>query len=155
VFPRHLDDVPNLAARFPELPIVIDHLGKPPIARPEMQEWERSLRAASASPMVAAKLSGLNTAVAGSDWVADDFVPACETALECFGPHRLMCGSDWPVLLLNGDYDRVWDAARKLAELAGRDAAALLGENAARIYRFAGVETPTTSPAGSNAWQHR
>ena len=155
VFPRHLDDVPNLAARFPELPIVIDHLGKPPIARPEMQEWERSLRAASASPMVAAKLSGLNTAVAGSDWVADDFVPACETALECFGPHRLMCGSDWPVLLLNGDYDRVWDAARKLAELAGRDAAALLGENAARIYRFAGVETPTTSRAGSNAWQHR
>ena len=149
VFPRHLDDVPTLAERFPELPIVIDHLGKPPVARPQMQEWERSLRAAAASPLVAAKLSGLNTAVAGSDWAAEDFVPACETALECFGPHRLMCGSDWPVLLLNGDYDRVWEAARRLAEVAGRDAAALLGENVARIYRFTDVQSPTTSPAGN------
>jgi L-fuconolactonase len=155
VFPRHLDDVPTLAERFPELPIVIDHLGKPPIARPQMQQWERSLRAAAAPPLVAAKLSGLNTAVAGSDWVADDFIPACEAALECFGPHRLMCGSDWPVLLLNGDYDRVWDAALKLAEVAGRHAAALLGENAARIYRFTDVQSPTTSPARNNEWQHR
>jgi predicted TIM-barrel fold metal-dependent hydrolase len=60
-----------------------------------------------------------------------------------------MCGSDWPVLLLNGDYDRVWEAARRLAEVAGRDAAALLGENVARIYRFTDVQSPTTSPAGN------
>jgi L-fuconolactonase len=155
VFPRHLDDVPIVAERFPELSIVIDHLGKPPIARAQIQEWERGLRAAAASPMVTAKLSGLNTAVDHSDWVAEDFMPACQTALDCFGPHRLMCGSDWPVLLLNGNYDRVWDAARKLAEVAGRDAAALLGENAARIYRFADVESPTSSPAGNDEWQHR
>ena len=33
-----------------------------------------------------------------------------------------MCGSDWPVLLLNGDYDRVWrdDAARRRRSLAPR-----------------------------------
>lgn len=155
VFPRHLDDVPILAERFPELPIVIDHLGKPPIGRAHLQEWECSLRAAAAFPMVAAKLSGLNTAVARSDWVADDFLSACKTALECFGPHRLMCGSDWPVLLLNGDYDRVWDATRTLAEVAGRDAAALLGENAARIYRFAEIQNPTSSLPGKNEWQHR
>ena len=30
VFPRHLGDVPVLAERFPQLLIVIDHLGKPP-----------------------------------------------------------------------------------------------------------------------------
>jgi L-fucono-1,5-lactonase len=155
VFPRHLDDVPIVAERFPELSIVIDHLGKPPIAHPQMQEWERGLRAAAASPMVTAKLSGLNTAVDRSDWVAADFMPACQTALDCFGPHRLMCGSDWPVLLLNGTYDRVWDVARKLAEVAGQDAAALLGENAARIYRFENVESPTSSPAGNTEWQHR
>jgi L-fuconolactonase len=155
VFPRHLDDVPVVAERFPELPIVIDHLGKPPIGRAEMQEWERSLRAAAAFPTVAAKVSGLNTAADRSDWVADDFMPAFQTALDCFGPRRLMCGSDWPVLLLNGDYDRVWDAERTLAEVAGPDAAALLGENAARIYRFAHVQSPTSSPAGSAEWQHR
>jgi hypothetical protein len=49
----------------------------------------------------------------------------------------------------------VWDAVRKLAALAGRDAAALLGDNAARIYRIADVDSPTTAPAGNNEWQHR
>ena len=155
VFPRHFDDIPILAERFPALPIVIDHLGKPPIARAEMQEWERGLRAAAAYPMVSAKLSGLNTATDRRDWVADDFLSAWRAALDCFGPHRLMCGSDWPVLLLNGDYDRVWDATRKLAVVAGRDAAALLGENAARIYRFADAQSSTSSPTGKDAWQHR
>ena len=156
VFPRHLDDVPILAERFPELPVVIDHLGKPPIARAEMQEWERSLRAAAAYPTVSAKLSGLNTAVDRPDWVADDFVSACHIALDCFGPQRLMCGSDWPVLLLNGDYDRVWDAMRKVVEVAaGPDAAALLGENAARVYCFADVQAPTSSRTGKDEWQHR
>ena len=153
VFPRHLDDVPTLAERFPELPIVIDHLGKPPIARAEMHEWERSLRAAAAHPMVSAKLSGLNTTTDRRDWVADDFAFAWHAALDCFGPQRLMCGSDWPVLLLNGDYDRVWTATRKLAEVAGPDASALLGENAARIYRFEHAQT--SSPAGKGLWQHR
>ena len=156
VFPRHLDDVPILAERFPELPIVIDHLGKPPIASAEMQEWERSLRAAASHPRVSAKVSGLNTAVDRPDWGSDDFVSACQIAFDCFGPHRLMCGSDWPVLLLNGDYDRVWHAMRELAEIAaGRDAAALLGENAARIYRFADVQASTSSPTGKDEWQHR
>ena len=155
VFPRHLDDIPVLAERFPELTIVVDHLGKPPIARPQMRDWERSLRAAAAAPRVTAKLSGLNTAIARTEWAAEDFAAACETALECFGPQRLMCGSDWPVLLLNGDYDRVWDAVLTLASLAGRDAGALLGENAARIYRFSDGQSPTTTPAGDNAWQHR
>ena len=32
VFPRHLVHVPRLAAELPGLKIVIDHLGKPPIA---------------------------------------------------------------------------------------------------------------------------
>jgi L-fuconolactonase len=156
VFPRHLDDVPILAERFPDLPIVIDHLGKPPIARAAMQEWEHSLRAAAAHPNVSAKLSGLNTAVDRADWVSDDFVSAGRIALDCFGPHRLMCGSDWPVLLLNGDYDRVWDAMRRLAEdVAGRDATTLLGENAARIYSFADVQASTSSPTGKDEWQHR
>jgi L-fuconolactonase len=114
------------------------------------------LRAAAAYPTVSAKLSGLNTAVDRPDWVADDFVSACHIALDCFGPQRLMCGSDWPVLLLNGDYDRVWDAMRKVVEVAaGPDAAALLGENAARVYCFADVQAPTSSPTGKDEWQHR
>lgn len=155
VFPRHLGDVPVLAERFPELPVVIDHLGKPPIGTDEMPAWARELGAAAACPGVLTKVSGLNTALDRSDWGVDDLLPACHTALQCFGPGRLMCGSDWPVALLNGDYDRVWDATRRVVEaVAGSDADALLGENAARVYRFADAPATPASPAGKDVWHH-
>ena len=153
VFPRHLGDVPLLADRFPRLHLVIDHLGKPPLGTAAMTTWERALRAAAASPNVFAKLSGLNTALDRRDWRVDDLLPACRAAFDAFGPARLMCGSDWPVALLNGDYDRVWHATRAIAEtVAGADADALLGENAARVYRF--MDARTTS-AGEDSWRHR
>jgi L-fucono-1,5-lactonase len=156
VFPRHLADVPVLAERFPELLIVIDHLGKPPLGSEEMTTWQRELRSAAAFPNVLAKLSGLSTATVGPDWDVEDLLPPCRAALDAFGPERLMCGSDWPVLLLNDDYDRVWDATTRLAEtIAGRDASGLLGENAARVYRFRGAEATKTTSAGEDAWQHR
>ena len=155
VFPRHLGDVPILADRFPRLSIVIDHLGKPPIGTGEMPTWERELQAAAAFPNVLAKLSGLNTAIERADWRVDDLLPACEAALRCFGPDRLMCGSDWPVALLNGDYDRVWEATRRIVEtVAPGDAPALLGENTVRVYGLtnAGGET---AHAAEGAWQSR
>jgi len=154
VFPRHLGDVPLLAERFPRLCLVIDHLGKPPLGTDDLEGWERGLRAAAAFPNVLAKLSGLNTAIDRPDWRVDDFLPACRTALDAFGASRLMCGSDWPVALLNGDYDRVWTAMRQVAEaIAGADADGLLGENAARVYRF--TDARTTISAGGSAWRHR
>jgi L-fuconolactonase len=153
VFPRHLGDVPALAARFPSLQIVIDHLGKPPLDE-DLTAWEGELRTAASSPNVLAKLSGLNTAIARTDWRAEDLLPACEIALSAFGPTRLMCGSDWPVALLNGEYDRVWETTTRIVELiAGDDASALLGENAERVYRF--TRAGATTPAEENAWPHR
>ena len=47
VFPRHLGDVPELAQRFPGLTIVIDHLGKPPLATGRMGDWSALLRRAA------------------------------------------------------------------------------------------------------------
>ena len=154
VFPRHLGDVPVLAERFPQLRLVIDHLGKPPLGTDEMRAWGRELRLAAACPNVFVKLSGLNTALDRRDWRVDDLLPAARVAFDAFGPARVMCGSDWPVALLNGDYDRVWNATRAIAEtVAGADADALLGENAARIYRF--TDTRTTTLAGEDTWQRR
>lgn len=135
VYPRHLDDVPRLAAGFPDLTIVIDHLGKPPIGSTEMGRWAEELRAAASHGNVAAKISGLNTALAARDWGADDLREAVEVALGAFGPGRLVCGSDWPVALLNGDYERVWrETVRVIEHLAPLHAEQLLSQNALRLY---------------------
>jgi L-fuconolactonase len=143
VYPRHLGDVPELAARFPRLTIVIDHLGKPPIHAPEMESWAEQLRAASSHGNVAAKISGLNTVLPAGEWDAGDLVDPVSAALEAFGPDRLVCGSDWPVSLLNGDYARVWrETVRVIERLAPQHAAHLLAHNAVRLYDLDRAVTP-------------
>ena len=139
VFPRHFDDVAAVADRFPVLCIVIDHLGKPPIGTSAMSRWKAMLRGVAERKNVMAKISGLNTTVAYAGWSAADWSRPVEVALESFGPARLMCGSDWPVALLNGDYARVWDATRQAVQnVAPGCVQALLGSNARRIYHLEG-----------------
>jgi L-fuconolactonase len=143
VFPRHFDDVAAVAERFPALRIVIDHLGKPPTGTSAMSRWEGMLRDVAEHQNVLSKVSGLNTTVAYADWSAADWTRPVEVAMRSFGPARLMCGSDWPVALLNGDYTRVWDATRRAVEIVAPGCAqALLGSNARRIYH---LEVPASA----------
>ena len=116
VFPHHFRDAAELAARFPDLRLVIDHLGKPPIGSDRMDEWEALIRSCASHQNVYAKISGLNTSTSRPDWDVDDLIDPVKVAVDCFGPDRLMCGSDWPVALLNGDYDRVWGTLVEVLE---------------------------------------
>jgi L-fuconolactonase len=137
VFPRHLVHVPRIARELPQLKIVIDHLGKPPIASGELEPWATQLAAAAACPNVYAKVSGLNTAADPAHWSGEDLRPFVEVALAQFGSDRLMFGSDWPVCLMAGDYELVWRETLRL--LDGQSAAAreaLLGGTATRVYRL-------------------
>jgi L-fuconolactonase len=141
VFPRHLGDVPELARSFPGLTIVIDHLGKPPIGSEDMPHWAELLAAAGAYTNVAAKISGLNTATARRDWSANDLRPCVERAVDSFGAGRLLCGSDWPVALLNGDYGRVWAETRAALELvAPGELDEMLAGTARRLYRLGEIQ---------------
>lgn len=145
VYPRHFDDVAELALHFPRLQIVIDHLGKPPIGTPDMPDWDTALRTCAAFPNVLAKISGLNTAMTHRDWTATDLVRPVEVAVECFGAERLMWGSDWPVSLLNGSYERVLEASVSVLEqVVGESAGTILSGTAARIYRLNGPSQRST-----------
>jgi L-fuconolactonase len=137
VFPLHLGHIPTLAAACPDLPIVIDHLAKPPIAGRDYGAWKTELRAAAEHPNVHAKVSGLNTAADWETWTAADLEEPVGFALEVFGPKRLMFGSDWPVAILAGDYARVWRETNAVLDSLGvsqEDRAAFLGGNAAALY---------------------
>jgi L-fuconolactonase len=37
-------------------------------------------------------------------WSSADLAPYLDTALQAFGPKRLLFGSDWPVMLVAGQY---------------------------------------------------
>jgi L-fucono-1,5-lactonase len=142
VYPDHLDDVPMLAARHPGLTIVIDHLGKPPLGSAEMRRWEELLRSAAEHAHVHAKVSGLNTATTNRSWTADDLQPAVDVALDAFGDERLVCGSDWPVALLNGTYERVQRETVLAITRACDRPQRILEVNARRLYRLADAAVP-------------
>jgi L-fuconolactonase len=136
-YPNHLDDVAEVARRHPGLAIVVDHLGKPPLGTPHMADWAELIRQAASAPNVYAKVSGLNTCTSLRDWDADDLEPAVAVAFEAFGADRLLCGSDWPVALLNGDYARVWsETTLAVRRTAGSDAEQILTKTASSLYRL-------------------
>ncbi len=135
VFPDHLGDVPELARRYPALTLVVDHLGKPPIGTAGMATWRQQLERAAEHGNVVAKVSGLNTVVPSAEWGAADLEPAVRAAVEAFGHERLLFGSDWPVALLNGSYERVFaETTEAIRNVAGDGADAILGGNALRLY---------------------
>lgn len=137
VYPNHLKHVPTLAEALPELTLVIDHLAKPPIADGVMGDWADQLAAAAAYPNVYAKVSGLNTAADWDTWSAEDLEPYIDFAVEKFGPQRLMFGSDWPVCVLAGNYEHVWEETlQALSTYSQEDRDAILGETAMSVYRL-------------------
>ncbi|MEV7085243.1 amidohydrolase family protein [Streptomyces sp. NPDC093085] len=137
VRPHQLPSAVEAARRLPELTFVLDHLGKPPVAERRTAPWADRLRALAALPNTAAKLSGLVTEAAWDSWSAEDLRPYAGTALDAFGPERLMFGSDWPVCRLAATYGEVLAAARTVTDgLAPAERAAVLGTTARRVYRL-------------------
>jgi L-fuconolactonase len=113
VKPRHLPSLLRFLNAWPQLPVVIDHAAKPEVGDAEDGEafaaWRRHMTELAALPQVCCKFSGLWTeAPAAMRGDADALVrairPVWGVLLRCFGPGRLMWGSDWPVLTLAGDY---------------------------------------------------
>jgi L-fuconolactonase len=132
---KHLRHVPTLARLLPELPMVIDHLAKPRIREHRTDDWLPHFRAAAEFPNVFCKLSGLVTEADWRRWTIADLSPFVNEALERFGPHRLMFGSDWPVCELAGTYEQVYHAlVEALGPLGDAERAAIFGGTAARFY---------------------
>ncbi len=133
--PCHLRHVPILARKLPDLPLVIDHLAKPPIREGRMDGWREDFEATARFPNVHCKLSGLVTEADWETWTPAGLAPYVQVALEAFGPSRLMCGSDWPVSTLCASYERVFSALREaLGPLGADERSAIFGGTAERFY---------------------
>ena len=134
VLPRHLPRLLHVVSHHPELQFVLDHFGKPQLATGEIANWRDDIAHLAERPNVVCKLSGLATEAA-KDWETADLQEAVDHALVCFGPGRLLWGSDWPVVNLAGGYEKWFSAAESLlAERSADEKAAIFGGNAARIY---------------------
>ncbi|CAH1670463.1 L-fuconolactone hydrolase [Hyphomicrobiales bacterium] len=134
VKPPQIPALLTLLDRETDLPIVIDHGAKPDLTGTDLAAWRYGIAALAARPNTVCKLSGLVTE-AGPGWTDAMLEPAVAQLLACFGPERLLWGSDWPVATLAASYDQWHAAAERLtAALSEAERAAIFGGNAARIY---------------------
>lgn len=114
---------------------MLDHAGKPPVARRATHPWVGGLRALAALPNTVCKLSGLVTEADPLSWTVEDLRPYADTVIEAFGPTRLMYGSDWPVCRLAAGYADVLATARELTDgLGDADRQSVLAGTAQRVY---------------------
>ncbi|MBC7682730.1 MAG: amidohydrolase family protein [Ferruginibacter sp.] len=145
VFAHQMPLVIDFCAAHDAYWLVLDHLGKPPLKHPEqMPQWTQSLKALAAMPHVVCKLSGLVTEAAwpfacGLPTAVQQTVWDCfDTALEAFGPTRLLFGSDWPVCELAAPYPTVHQLAQTWAakRLTLSEQTAFWSGNAIRCYNL-------------------
>src|SRR5690606_27824015 len=123
VYSHQLPDVAALAARYPEVTIVLNHLGTPagifgavgkhtgfnPGHRRELfVRWRDDIAAVAAQPNVVAKVSGLMMPILGHPvpprgsatpvgQLIERIGPMLRHAVDCFGVERLVWGSNFPV----------------------------------------------------------
>ncbi len=98
------EEFARLVQAFPDLPIVIEHLGSvnTPDDEIEPHEIDRKVFALSRFPNVYIKIHGLGEFCKRMKRVSEPFpfeipIPATlEMAYEAFGPERMMWGSDYP-----------------------------------------------------------
>jgi L-fucono-1,5-lactonase len=112
VLPRHLPALLDLAARYPDLVMVLDHGAKPPVASGDIGPWKQAITELARSTPMVCKLSGLVTEAGSADAAALE--ASVEHLLGAFGPARMMWGSDWPVCELVCSYGDWVDVSDRL-----------------------------------------
>jgi len=133
--PSQLPSVARLAERFPELRMVICHLG---IGQDPLDAgWHAGMEELAGHANVHAKISGI-LPLAGDARHPEAPGVIVRAALDSLGADRLLFGSDWPMSIRTGmDYGGVLESIA--AEIAGCTAAErglIFGGTARTVYRL-------------------
>ena len=155
VYHPQLTEIADLASAFPQVPIILNHIGAPlgvgPYAgkRDEVfLHWSAGIAAVAQMPNVMVKLGGVGSLRSGYDWheralkpssseLANILRPYIEHCVDKFGVERCLFESNFPVEKTSNHYVNLWNAFKRITEkYSGGERAALFHDNAARVYRI-------------------
>lgn len=133
--PGRAREIAGIAQKFPELPLLIDHLGVPgppttPLGPDTLAPLDDVLTLA-AFPNVAVKATAASN-LSQEAYPFHDLWDAIRRVLAEFGPERLMWGSD--VTRLFRPYVEDLGFIAELPELTDQDKALIYGQNVRRIF---------------------
>ncbi len=155
VYHPQLGEVADLAAAFPQTPIVLNHFGSPILGGPNagrtaevFAEWRTGMTALASHENVYVKLGALpvrrseasrqtNPLPLTSEEIATAWRPFVDLCVEQFGARRCMFESNFPVQKRWCSYAVLWNACKRLASGASSDEKSeLFSGAAARAYRL-------------------
>jgi L-fuconolactonase len=153
-----LEELAELAGKFPDTTIILNHLGGPigtgPYAKDRSQvfdDWKRGLSSVAAHENVVLKVGGIQMPINGFGWheratppTSDELVNANGdwylTAIDLFGPDRCMFESNFPVERQSCSYTALWNQIKKLSgSFSSTERAAMMHDTAMRVYRLDAV----------------
>ena len=147
----------DLAKKFPETTIIVNHLGgriDPAATDSEIAEWRRCIDAVAACPNTVMKLGGAQMRIGdweppyhmqqteqprNSEFFCETLLPWYQYALEAFGPERCMFESNFPVDRECLSYRACWNLFKRMSASMGLSEAektAVFSGTAAKAYRL-------------------
>ena len=141
-----MDIVRAFVKRIPNVPMILDHCGKPGIAEGAIAQYRADVAELARHPNLLIKLSDLPVEADHKAWTEADLRPFIAATLEHFGPDRTIYAGDYPVCLQATTLPRwvdVLDRAFAALGLSEDDTRKIYVENARRFYRL----EPSSAPA--------
>ena len=154
-----LMELVDLARTFPDISIIVDHVGGPLGIGPYtekreevFEEWKHGVTALATCPNVVMKLGGLGMPICGFGWheraappnsdeLANAMSPYYSWCIEQFGVNRCMFESNFPVDKRYSSYTILWNAFKQISkDFSAEDKAALFHDTAVKVYRLGRVE---------------
>ena len=96
--PGQLPVACELAKACENTKLILNHCGVPDIAGDGLDPWRQDIKAIAQIPNVICKLSGLMAYCAPGTSSLETIEPYVDHVLNCFGPNRMVWGSDWSVV---------------------------------------------------------
>jgi len=134
--PSQLRVAKELAQECDNTSLILNHCGVPTIANNELDPWRQDMETLSKLPNVTCKLSGLMAYCALGTSSYETIEPYVDHVLKCFGPNRMVWGSDWPVVNLGKGLPEWIAVTRKILDKLSLDEAeAIANGTAQKIYK--------------------
>lgn len=134
-----MDIVREFVLRVPEVPLILDHCGKPGIAEGAIDQFRDDVAFLAKRPNLWIKLSDLPVEADHATWTDADLRPYIAATLDAFGTERTIYGGDYPILLqatTMTQWVEVLDRAFADLGLSRAETRAIYRDNANAFYRL-------------------
>ena len=137
IYENQLKEAIEFVNKFPSQKFIIDHCAKPSIKNKSIIQWKQLLKEVAENQNVFCKLSGLITEARWNQWNEEDLYPYFDSVFDYFGTDRILFGSDWPVILLSGNYLKWKNLLKKyMNQFSSQENQKVFRENAIEFYNL-------------------